>query len=302
MALPAVQFLLSSGLPVELAITDVDNQDTPEIRHFLTSAGKQYTAVSKSALAVGLKRWIERYKLDVVLVITFPWKIPAYTLTLPRLGFFNFHYALLPGYRGAQPIFWQIRNGEKYGGLTIHKMDGGWDTGPVAQQVNIELRPGETYGLHYSRISWQTLPAVQEFVSKVLKYGDSIQLTPQDNTAANYHPRPQLTDVTINWQQMNAIEIQRLVNACNPWNKGAVTYYNQIAFKIVQVSIKEHKYVNNQNLKPGTVINCLKKKTIDIMTVDNDILTIEIINTDWGFTDASVLIAQGIVEGAVLGL
>lgn len=300
LAIPVLHFFLQNQQAFEVGMPDADTEETDELKHFLGSASKGFSTFSQKELAAGLKRWIERNKLDTVLVVTFPWKIPVYTLSLPPLGFYNFHYALLPQYRGAAPVFWQIKNGERYGGLTIHKMDEGWDTGPIAQQMKVEMLPGETYGLHNARIGWQTLPSVREFMQKLMLLGKALPLIPQEASQAKYYSRPGLGDVIINWQQMAAVEIQRLVNACNPWNKGAVTYFNQSAFKIIQVSVKEQSIVNNQKLNPGTVINCSEKKTIDIITVDNRIISLEIVNTDWGFTDASVLTQNGLKEGAEL--
>ena len=36
---------------------------------------------------------------------------------------FNFHFSLLPKYRGCHTNFFQIYNGEKYSGVTLHKID-----------------------------------------------------------------------------------------------------------------------------------------------------------------------------------
>ena len=69
--------------------------------------------------------------IDCVFVLTFPWKIPEELFNLAPKGFINFHYALFPKYKGADPIFWQIKNNEKEGGLTIHIMNSELDEGPI---------------------------------------------------------------------------------------------------------------------------------------------------------------------------
>ena len=59
---------------------------------------------------------------------------------------FNFHFSLLPKYRGCHTNFFQIYNGEKYSGVTLHKIDEGIDTGDVIVHVfRPEVR--EFYGL-----------------------------------------------------------------------------------------------------------------------------------------------------------
>lgn len=43
----------------------------------------------------------------------------------------NIHPALLPGYKGATPTNWMIRNGEQIAGVSAHLVDEGIDTGAV---------------------------------------------------------------------------------------------------------------------------------------------------------------------------
>lgn len=300
MALPPIQFLLGNGLALEVAMPDVPNADTPEVVNFLQSGGIPVSRFSKKDLAGRLKQWIERYKIDVVFVITFPWRIPAPILSLPRLGFFNFHYALLPNYKGAHPIFWQIRNGEPFGGLTIHRMDAGFDSGPIAIQQKVPIAPGETFGMHSRSVPWQTLNAVGQFVQQLFVLGNAIPLTAQQNAEHIPSRRPGIADVSIQWDTMTAKEIQQLVLACNPWNKGAYSFFENTVFKIVQIEIKEHENVYNQKLKPGTVINCSENKTIDIITVDNNIVCIEIISVDEGIFTADFMPALGLKNDCVI--
>jgi methionyl-tRNA formyltransferase len=90
--------------------------------------------------AEGLGRALSGYDLDLGVVYGFPWKIPATVLRIPRLGFVNIHSSMLPKYRGPMPVLWAIRNGDPDMGLTIHRMDENFDTGPIlAQQDGIPL-------------------------------------------------------------------------------------------------------------------------------------------------------------------
>src|SRR5512146_3112378 len=71
-----------------------------------------------------LHRLLAGLEPDLILVTGFPRLLPPAVLALPRLGCVNVHPALLPAYRGPDPIFWQFYNGEPGLGLTIHRMDG----------------------------------------------------------------------------------------------------------------------------------------------------------------------------------
>ncbi|MBA3946038.1 MAG: methionyl-tRNA formyltransferase [Herpetosiphonaceae bacterium] len=79
---------------------------------------------------------------DLAVVACFSRRIPAPMLTLPALGFLNIHPSLLPAYRGAAPLFWSFRDGIAATGVTVHRMDAGFDTGPIALQEAISLPDG----------------------------------------------------------------------------------------------------------------------------------------------------------------
>lgn len=71
---------------------------------------------------------------DVAISAAFPLLIPADALTVPRLGVVNTHPALLPRYRGPNPIGWAVRDGDPELGYTIHYMDADFDTGAILAQ------------------------------------------------------------------------------------------------------------------------------------------------------------------------
>lgn len=86
--------------------------------------------------------WLVAAALDVVCVACFPWRIPAVLLSLPTYGFLNVHPARLPAYRGPAPLFWQLRDGLRTIGVTVHWMDAAFDTGPLAAQRPLSLPTG----------------------------------------------------------------------------------------------------------------------------------------------------------------
>jgi methionyl-tRNA formyltransferase len=79
---------------------------------------------------------------DVACVACFTRRIPAAVLELPRLGCLNIHPSLLPAYRGPEPVFWMLRQGENHTGATVHYMDDGLDTGDIATQKAVDLPDG----------------------------------------------------------------------------------------------------------------------------------------------------------------
>lgn len=60
-------------------------------------------------------------------------------IEIPKRGFVNLHGSLLPRYRGPHTLNWQIINGESKGGVTLHYMDEGLDTGDIIDQASFPI-------------------------------------------------------------------------------------------------------------------------------------------------------------------
>ena len=79
---------------------------------------------------------------DVACVACFPLRLPPALLDLPPHGFLNVHPSLLPAHRGPAPLFWAFRAGEDATGVTIHRMDAAFDSGPIVRQARFALPDG----------------------------------------------------------------------------------------------------------------------------------------------------------------
>src|SRR5512132_737631 len=80
---------------------------------------------------------------DLAISGGFPVRIPEEALAVPRHGIVNGHPALLPRYRGPNPIGWALRNGDTELGFTFHRMDADFDTGRVLAQAAAPLAGAE---------------------------------------------------------------------------------------------------------------------------------------------------------------
>ena len=88
-------------------------------------------------------RLLEALEPDLALCGGFPVRIPADALAVPRRGVVNGHPALLPRYRGPNPIGWALRNGDAELGFSFHRMDADFDTGPLLAQGSAPLAGAE---------------------------------------------------------------------------------------------------------------------------------------------------------------
>jgi methionyl-tRNA formyltransferase len=142
-AIPTLNWLLQSEHSIELIITQPDR---PAGRGRLLQqsvvadwADANQITVLKPEGSQELLGKIEH--LDLVLTIGYGVLLPLNILTLPKFGFLNLHFSLLPAYRGAAPAQRALLNGETQTGVTVFQLDKGMDTGPIYTQESIEIEP-----------------------------------------------------------------------------------------------------------------------------------------------------------------
>lgn len=68
---------------------------------------------------------------------------------IPRLGSINLHQGLAPLYRGGPPVFWELFNGEKEIGLTVHFVASKVDTGDIILQETVPLEYDGRFGTDF---------------------------------------------------------------------------------------------------------------------------------------------------------
>jgi methionyl-tRNA formyltransferase len=131
----------------------------------------------------GLAEALAGYRLDLLVVYGFNWKLPASVLGTPRFGVVNVHTSLLPRYRGPAPVLWAIRNGDREIGVTIHRMDERFDTGPIlAQRGGVPLGEDVTPQLLWPRIH----PVIGDLLTAALDVVASQDPgVPQDDSSAS---------------------------------------------------------------------------------------------------------------------
>ena len=118
----------------------------------------QESAVKKYAVAEGLPLLqpeklrdeeflaaLKAWRPDLFVVVGFR-MLPEVVWTMPKLGTFNLHAALLPQYRGAAPINWAVINGENISGVTTFMIDKKIDTGGIILRSECHVEPTDTAG------------------------------------------------------------------------------------------------------------------------------------------------------------
>jgi methionyl-tRNA formyltransferase len=299
LGIPAILRLKQQNMLAALAITDKVASDFIPILQSVGISKDEVHVLSKRNLEAELKALITTYRPDVLFTLTFSWMIPNAILNLLSKRCINFHFGLLPKYKGAEPVFWQIKNGEPIGGISIHIMTDELDAGPMLLIEELPIYPGETYGLYSQRLGALAADAV----IKVLNDLHTMEAAPvaTSDKPALYLKAPTEADRIINWQQQTAAQIEQLINASNPRYAGAVTSFRQSKIYILEVAPADINNPNDEQFTPGTIVHADLIYGLVVACIDKQFIKINVASMQQGYFSGSKLFNLGFRAGEVFG-
>ena len=298
-----VDSLLKKGMLAAVVSASEVNPYNKKLEESVHSMGIPFKRFSASDLQSMATNWIQEMKPDLILVFTFGYKIPVKLLDIPRLGWYNVHFSLLPKYRGIAPLFWQIKSGDKNGGVTVHKMDGRFDTGPIVASLPVDLYPGETQGFYASRLSFLAVDLIVSAIETIENKEASSYLQFQNETDVQVQRAPGLQDLMIDWAKQSAGEIINLINACNPACGGAVSIFRGQMIRIMEATLAMLAQDAPQHI-PGTIVFSDPSQGVFVQCIQGQFLRLNVIEmaegTLSGFRMATVGVRAGEVFESIL--
>jgi methionyl-tRNA formyltransferase len=290
-ALPGIKEFLFYGKAGALVTTTQNQEMLALLSQLCEGTGVPLLLVDKKNYVAELKTAISKYDITAGLIMTFPFILPKNILEQPEKGFINFHYGLLPQCRGPQPILWHILNNDAEGGITLHRLDDGIDTGPIVLQEKLPIAATDTYGMLQSKLAHLGAKSAATLL-KIMSFGSIIPSAPQDETKAAYYKNPTAQNLTINFKTMDSGKIIRIINACNPWNKAAGAMVNNWMIGITEAEISND--IANEADVAGKIVTLDKENGLIVKTADNKLIKITIIYLQEGFLSGWRLAAFGI--------
>lgn len=155
---------------------------------------------------------LETFHADLAIAVAYGRLIDRESLALPRHGWWNLHYSLLPSWRGAAPVQHAILSGASLTGVSVFQMDSGLDTGDLLAQRTHPIGALTTAGQLLAELSEVGARLLVETV-EILGRG---ALRPSAQTgAATAAPKLSRDDARLRWG-VTAREVDCRFRACTP--------------------------------------------------------------------------------------
>ncbi|MCL1838060.1 MAG: methionyl-tRNA formyltransferase [Propionibacteriaceae bacterium] len=159
-----------------------------------------------------VQSWLSTKDADLGVVVAYGGLIPAEILEIPRHGWINIHYSLLPRWRGAAPVQHAIMAGDAQTGVSIFSLVTELDAGALYGQMSVDIA-GRTAGALLDDLKSQGIVLLEQVLNQI-SAGTAV-LTPQTVDGVTYAPKITPATAQINWAA-SAVEIERLIRGCNP--------------------------------------------------------------------------------------
>ncbi len=183
---------------------------------------------------------------DCCPVVAYGALVPRAALDVPRHGWVNLHFSLLPAWRGAAPVQAALRHGDAITGATTFRLEEGLDTGPTYGTVTEVVRPDDTSGGLLERLADSgarllaaTLDGIEE---------GTLEARPQPADGVSQAPKVTVEDARVDWA-LPAAPLDRLVRSVTP-EPGAWTTFRDERLGLGPVAVPDGP-TDGGELKPG---------------------------------------------------
>lgn len=159
-ALPSLRAFLDS--PRHDVVAVVTRPDAPSgrgrrlerspVAALADSAGIEVLTPAKAGDPEFLER-LRALEPDLCPVVAYGALLPQRALDVPRFGWVNLHFSVLPAWRGAAPVQAAVRNGDDITGASTFRIVKELDAGPVFGVVTEKVRDRDTSGDLLTRLS-----------------------------------------------------------------------------------------------------------------------------------------------------
>ena len=150
---------------------------------------------------------------DCVPVVAYGALVPRAAREVPRHGWVNLHFSLLPAWRGAAPVQHAVMAGDDVTGATVFRLEAGMDTGPVLGTMTERVRGRDTAGDLLGRLAEAGAGLLVQ-VLDAMETG-AAQAVPQPTEGVSLAPKLVVADARVDFTRP-AVAVDRHVRGCTP--------------------------------------------------------------------------------------
>ncbi|MGQ0572647.1 MAG: methionyl-tRNA formyltransferase [Pseudonocardia sp.] len=150
---------------------------------------------------------------DCCPVVAYGALIGREALDVPRHGWVNLHFSLLPAWRGAAPVQAAVRHGDDVTGATTFRLEEGLDTGPTFGVVTEPVQPTDTAGELLDRLARSGAGLLAATVDGIAD--GTLRAVPQSADGVSHAGKVTVADARVDWADPPTA-VDRLIRSVTP--------------------------------------------------------------------------------------
>lgn len=182
---------------------------------------------------------------DCCAVVAYGALLSERLLAVPRHGWVNLHFSLLPAWRGAAPVQAAIAAGDTVTGATTFQIEPALDSGPIYGVITETIRPTDTAGDLLDRLAVSGAALLETTLDGIAD--GSLKPVAQPSDGVSVAPKITVEQARVRWD-LPAHVVERRIRAVTP-SPGAWTMIGDLRVKLGPVSIDEAA----DHLPPGVI-------------------------------------------------
>lgn len=235
-AVPSLKALLDSAHEVAAVITRPDapkgrgrRSAASPVRELAEQAGLDVLTPVKPSDSDFVAR-LREIAPDAAPIVAYGGLIPPPVLEIPRLGWINLHFSLLPAWRGAAPVQHALMAGDDVTGASTFVLEEGLDTGPVLGSMTEAIGATDTAGDLLERLAEGGASLLVKTLDALEAEALTTQAQPRDGVSLA--PKIRVEDVEIDWKAP-AFAVDRRIRGASP-APGAWTTFRGERLKVLR--------------------------------------------------------------------
>jgi methionyl-tRNA formyltransferase len=154
--------------------------------------------------------------------------LPQTALDIPKHGWVNLHFSLLPAWRGAAPVQHAILHGDELTGATTFQIVRELDAGPVYGVLTEPVGSRDTAGDLLGRLAVSGAGLLVATLDGI--ESGQLDARPQPAEGVSLAPKITIEDARVRWDEP-ALAVDRRIRACTP-GPGAWTMLGEARIKL----------------------------------------------------------------------
>jgi methionyl-tRNA formyltransferase len=188
-----------------------------------------------------------RLRIDCCPVVAYGALLREPALSLPRYGWVNLHFSVLPAWRGAAPVQHAVLHGDEFTGASTFLIGPGLDDGPVYGVLTERIRPTDTSGELLGRLAVAGASLLAATMDGIAE--GTLIPRPQPSEGVSMAPKLDASAAKVGFDEP-AWAVDRRIRACTP-SPGAWTTFRGERLKLQPVAVVGEPA--DPTLRPGEI-------------------------------------------------